>query len=90
VIVLLAWLAAMLVAVVVAAVLAFDVLGHLRRLTAALAETGQNLTPQVRRLVGGPPAPAGGARPAHEGGAGSGPAATRRTARQGGRHRRGR
>jgi hypothetical protein len=90
--VLLAWLAAVLVAAVAAAVLAFDALGHLRRLAAALAEAGQDLTPQVQGLVGRLPAPAGGARPrpAPEGGAEPGPAATRRTAREGGRHRLGR
>jgi hypothetical protein len=64
VIVLLAWLAAVLVAAVVAAVLAFDALGHLRRLTTALAEAGQDLTPQVQGLVDRLPAPATGARPA--------------------------
>jgi hypothetical protein len=85
VIVLLAWLAAVLVAAVVAAVLAFDALGHLRRLTAALAETGQELTPQVRGLVDRLPAPAGGARPATGDAAEPGPASTGRTVRAAGR-----
>jgi len=81
--VLLAWLTAVLVAAVMAAVLGFDALGHLRRLTAALAETGQDLTPQVRGLVDRLPAPAGGARPAGDA-AEPGPAA-RWSARRAGR-----
>jgi hypothetical protein len=90
VIVLLAWLAAVLVAAVVAAVLAFDALGHLRRLTAVLAEADQDLTPRVRVLVDRLPGPAGGARPAAGDAAEAGPAATGRTVREGGRRGTGR
>ena len=84
-IVLLAWLAAVLVAAVMAVVLAFDALGHLRRLTAALAETSQDLTPRVRGLVDRLPAPAGGARPTTRDAAEPGPDSSGRTAREAGR-----
>jgi archaellum component FlaG (FlaF/FlaG flagellin family) len=83
--VLLAWLAAVLLAAVVAAVLAFDALGRLRRLAAALAEAGQDLTPQVRGLVDRLPGPAAGARAATRDPVEPGPAATGRTAQAAGR-----
>jgi len=84
VIVLLAWLAAVLVAVVVVAVLAFDALGHLRRLSAALAAAGQDLTPRVRVLADRLPAQDAGPRPATGDAARPGPTAYR-TAREAGR-----
>jgi hypothetical protein len=83
--VLLAWLAAVLLAAVVAAVLAFDAFGHLRRLAAALTEAGQDLTPQVRGLAARLPGPADGPRPGTADAVEPGPAASGRTAQAAGR-----
>ena len=55
--VLIAWLAAGLVAAVLAAALVFELLGHARRLTAAVAQVNRDLVPPVRDLLRRLPAP---------------------------------
>jgi hypothetical protein len=51
VIVLLVWVAAVVLAAVLAGVLAFEVAGHLGRLRAAVTESRAAVTPQVRRVL---------------------------------------
>jgi hypothetical protein len=60
VIVLLAWAAAAVLAAVVLAVLAFELRGHVKRLTAAVAQVSQDLAPLARRLAARPDPDASG------------------------------
>jgi len=65
VIVLLAWIAAAVVVVLLLAVLGFELFGHVKRLTAAVAEAKRDLVPRVRRMLARLTGPDNPGEPAH-------------------------